>query len=70
MEPKNKAKTEGTKQQQNHRTQEWTNSYKGKGTEEDGWERIWTGKKKGDLMISMYNVGWCTRRAEQHREDK
>ena len=35
-----KAKTEGTKQQQTHRTQEWTNSYQ----RERDWGR-WVGRE-------------------------
>ena len=72
MEYKNKRKTEGTKQQQNHRTQEWTNSYQ----RERDWEEQEAGRdkgreEKGGIMISMYNVeGGGKGRALQHREDK
>ena len=56
MEYKNKGKTEGTKQQRNHRTQEWTNRYQ---RERDwgGWvgrEGYMGGKKKVGIKISMH----------------
>ena len=55
MEYKNKGKTEGTKQQQNHRTQEWTNRYQ----RERDWGDEWVGKdkgeeKKGGIKICMH----------------
>ena len=71
MEYNNKEKTEGTKQQQTHRTLEWTNCYQ---TEKD-WEG-WVLRKgqrgrKGGITISRHNAGGAgTRRAVQHREDK
>ena len=56
MEYKNKEKTEGTKQQQTHRTQEWTNSYQR--------ERDWGGWVGGEgqggkrgITISRHNAG-------------
>ena len=55
-----KRKTEGTKQQQTHRTQEWTNSYQ---RERDwgGWVAREGEGGKGGIMISTYNVvgGGC-----------
>ena len=50
MEYNSKAKTEGTKQQQTHRTQEWTNSYQR--------ERDW-GRRRGlrVIKISTHNIG-------------
>ena len=47
-----KKKTEGTKQQQTHRTQEWTNSYQGKGTGKGRWE----GREKGNKRLA-HNIG-------------
>ena len=69
MEHKNKGKTEGTKQQQTHRTQEWTNSYQ----RERDWGG-WVGREgqegKRDVMISRHNVAGVMGKAVQHREDK
>ena len=60
MEYKNKRKL---KEQNSSRSTEPKNGLtvtKGKGTGDDGWEgREKGGGKKGDLMISMYNVGWA-----------
>ena len=44
MEHNNKEKTERTKQQQTHRTQEWTNSYQ----RERDWEGWVEGRDKGE----------------------
>ena len=55
MESKNKAKTEGTKQQQNHRTQEWTNIYQ---REKDWGRGCGKGGRRGIrvIRISTHNV--------------
>ena len=63
------------KEQNNSRITEPKNGLtvtKGKGTGENGREgRDNGGKKKRDIMISMYNmVGGGKGRALQHREDK
>ena len=56
---KEQRKTEGTKQQQNHRTQEWTDSCQrergwggGVGREGEGW-----GKRKGALRLACIMCG-------------
>ena len=69
MEYKNKAKTEGPKQQQTHRTQEWTNSYQ---RERDLGRVGGKGGRRGirGIMISTHNVGGYRGKAVQHREDK
>ena len=55
MEYNNKAKTKGMKQQQTHRTQEWTTVTKGKGTGEDGWE----GRDKGEKgALQLAHIMW------------
>ena len=45
---------EGTKQQQNHRTQDWTNSYQ-REMDWGGWVGR-AGKKKEGIMINMYSA--------------
>jgi len=75
VEYKNKGKPEGTKQQQNHRTQEWTNRYQrerdwGGWVGREGFVGV-GGEKKGAIMISMHNGGGGRKgRAVQHREDR
>ena len=55
MEYKNKGKTEGTKQEQTHRAQEWINNYQR--------ERDWGGwvvrgkRRKRGITISTHKVG-------------
>ena len=52
-------KTEGTKQQQNHRTQEWTNSYQ-RERDWEGWvgrEGQGRGKRKGALRSACIMWG-------------
>ena len=65
----NKEKTEAMKQQQTHRTQEWTTVTKRERTGEDGREGR-EKRKKGGITISSHNVGGGTGRAVKHREDK
>ena len=66
MEYKNKEKTEGTKQQQIHRTQECTNSYQRERDWEDGWE----GRDKGNkgALIITHNVGRLARGKQYNAE--
>ena len=70
MEYKNKEKTEGAKQQQTHRTEEWTNSYQ-RGKDWGVWFGLEAqqGGKRGGIIVSMHNVGGGTVMAVQHREE-
>ena len=63
-------KTEGTKQQQKHKTQD-QQLPKVKGLGRTGGKGgIRVGKKKGGITISMYKVGGSMGRGVQHREGK
>ena len=53
-----KAKMEGTKQQQTHRTQEWTNNYQRERDWGDRWEGRDKGRKKRKGALQLTCIMW------------